>query len=46
MPVPVGIGIATCGGSVYLSVRYRREQFDQAAAERFTELYVSELARG
>lgn len=43
MPLGVGVGVVTCGGSLHLVVRYRHEQFDQAAAERFTELYRSQL---
>ena len=44
MPVGVGVGVATSGERLYLTVRYRRVQFDHAAAERFTDLYMSQLA--
>ena len=39
----VAIGIATCGTRLSLVTRYRYEQFDAPAAERFTELFVARL---
>jgi NRPS condensation-like uncharacterized protein len=40
----VGIGVVTVGKSLMLSVRYRREVFDPAAAEAFTDQFVARLA--
>jgi NRPS condensation-like uncharacterized protein len=37
----VGIGVVTVAQSLMLSVRYRRELFDRAAAEAFTEQFVA-----
>jgi NRPS condensation-like uncharacterized protein len=44
MPLGVGFGIATLDGEVRLVTRYSQAQFDQDAAERFTDLYLCWLA--
>jgi NRPS condensation-like uncharacterized protein len=41
----VGVGVVTVGQSLMLSVRHRREVFDRAAAEAFTEQFLSRLGR-
>lgn len=40
----VGVGVATVGGTIHLVFRHGHEQFDAAAAERFADTYVDELA--
>ncbi|HWC09878.1 MAG TPA: hypothetical protein VG455_01510, partial [Acidimicrobiales bacterium] len=44
MPCGVSIGAVTAGGRLHLAFRYRRAQFDDDAAARFTERYLAELA--
>ena len=43
MPCGVSVGAVTAGGRLHLAFRYQRAQFDDAAAARFTDGYVSEL---
>lgn len=43
MPMGVGIGVVTHGGAMRLAVRYAFEQFDAAAADRFTDHYLKRL---
>ncbi|MGH3910787.1 MAG: hypothetical protein ACRDRM_08130, partial [Pseudonocardiaceae bacterium] len=40
----VAIGVATSGQRLALVTRYRRDQFDAAAAEKFTDLLIARLA--
>jgi NRPS condensation-like uncharacterized protein len=41
--LPVGIGVATTGGTVRLVFRYTVEQFDADAAERFADCYLAHV---
>jgi hypothetical protein len=43
MMLGVAVGVATAGGPLYLVVRYRFAQFDQAAATAFTDLFTAQL---
>jgi NRPS condensation-like uncharacterized protein len=43
MPLGVGIGAATVGGTLFLVVRHRFEQFDTEAAARFADRFVGTL---
>jgi NRPS condensation-like uncharacterized protein len=43
MPLGVGIGAVTAGGALHLVARYRLEQFDDRAAEAFTDFYLEQL---
>jgi hypothetical protein len=43
MPLGLAIGTATMNGRLFLSLRYRHRQFDDAAANRFADLYLERL---
>jgi len=43
MPLGLTIGAATIAGRLHLVLRYRNRLFDQAAASRFTDIYVRKL---
>jgi hypothetical protein len=42
---PIGVGVATYEGQVSLSFRYRRDLFDDPAAEDFADYFVEHVAR-
>lgn len=44
MPLGVTIGAVTLDGRLHLSFRHRHQQFADAAAERFADRYLTELA--
>ncbi|MFB6142114.1 MAG: hypothetical protein ABEJ30_02090 [Halorientalis sp.] len=44
-PVPVGMGVATGGGAIRLSLRHTFEQFDASAAADFADCYLTQLGR-
>jgi NRPS condensation-like uncharacterized protein len=44
MPCGVSVGAVTVGGRLHLAFRYRHAQFDAAAAARFTDRYLTEMA--
>ncbi len=44
MPCGVSVGVITTGGRMHLTFRHRHPQFDDAAAARFVDRFLSELA--
>lgn len=44
MPVGVSLGVVTAGGRLHLTFRHRYPQFDDAAAGRFADRFLAELA--
>ena len=42
-PTPLGVGVATVGGTVHLGFRYLRTTFDDDAAAAFASLYLDQL---
>jgi NRPS condensation-like uncharacterized protein len=46
MPIGVGVGVATVGGALHLTVRYGFAQFDRGAANDFAEAFLRELGVG
>jgi hypothetical protein len=40
---PLGVGVATVGGTVHLGFRYLRTTFDDDAAAAFASLYLDQL---
>jgi len=44
MPCGVSVGAVTAGGRLRLTFRHRHPQFDAAAARRFVDCYLTELA--
>jgi NRPS condensation-like uncharacterized protein len=45
MPLGASVGAATLGGRLFLTLRYRRAQFDREAADRFLETLRKVLLR-
>ncbi len=43
-PCGVSVGAVTTGGRLHLTVRHRHPQFDDAAARRFVDRFLTELA--
>lgn len=46
MPLGVSVGAVTVGNMLYLSFRYRQEQFDHVAAKDFVELFRDVVTDG
>ncbi len=44
VPCGVSVGAVTTGGRLHLTVRHRHPQFDDAAARRFVDRFLTELA--
>ncbi|HWC12542.1 MAG TPA: condensation domain-containing protein [Acidimicrobiales bacterium] len=45
LPCGLSVGTLTAGGRLHLSFRWRRPLVDRAAAERFADAYLDEVAR-
>jgi hypothetical protein len=45
MPCGLSVGTVTSDGRLHLAFRYRHPQFDDEAASRFVERFLSELRR-
>lgn len=45
MPLGLSVGAVTVAGQLHLAFRYRRAQFDDDAARRFVDCYLTQLRR-